>query len=54
VSALDQIAQVVNAWWLVLDQDQKQVEGERGEGLGVASRVNRTHVWDTLANETRG
>ena len=48
VPTIDQVPQIVDRGWLVLDQDQKQVQRQCCQGLAVAVLVDRTDVRDSL------
>ena len=52
VSAIDEIAQVFNTRRLILNQDEDEMEGQRGQGLPVSCLVDRTDVWDTLLRKS--
>ena len=49
MTTVDKISQVVDRGWLVLNQNEHQVETESGQGLSIARLVNRADVWDAIA-----
>ena len=49
VSAAYQEIQVVKTWRLVLDEDEKQVYGERDQHFLLARLVNGAYVWYSVA-----
>ena len=48
VSTVDEVAEVLDGRWLVFNQDEQQVQAQRGQRLPVACLVDRTDVRDAL------
>lgn len=48
MAALDEVAEVLNAWRLILDQNQNEMQCECGQSLRFSLGIDRTHVWDSL------
>ena len=44
VSSVDQVAQVVNRWRFVLDQDEQEVQGQSRQCLTVTRLIDGTDV----------
>lgn len=48
VAALDQVAEVVDAGWLVFNQDQNEVQSKCRQSLCFPLSINCTHIRDAL------
>ena len=53
VPSIDEVAQILNRRWLVLNKNQQQMEAQGRQRLTITCLVNRTDVWDSLKKEKR-